>query len=858
MPPAGVAGGRTVSAPAPGASEPRFAALALRLAGTGLIYFILAKAGLTLASIHPSATPVWPPTGFAIAVTLLWGYRIWPAIFVGAFAANALTAGSLATSAAIACGNAFEALVSAWLVNRWAGGRGAFTTPLGVGKFALIALAPGAMASATIGLVTLSLAGYADWAAFASIWKTWWLGDVAGALVVTPVVVLWADTRTRAFARDELGASSLAYAGALAVGVVAFSPLLEQTPDRGALAFLAALPLLWAALRRGPRDTATVALLLSASAVWGTLLDGGPFARMTLNGSFLLLVAFMISVSVPSLALSADAEMRRRTEESLRRDHRASEKTIHERTAELMAANAALETALAELREQRLHLLEAQRLANLGSWVWDVVENRVVWSETLDEIFGLQPGEFAGTYEDFLARVHPDDRAALGAVIEKALRAGGDFRMDERIVRRDGEIRYLQGSGRAVTDSQGKTVRLLGVCQDVTERRRAQAALEEAQQTLHQAQKLEALGQLTGGIAHDFNNILTAIANSLELVRETDAPDERQKKRLDRALQAARNGAALVQQLLVFARKQPLVAEPKDVNKIVRATATMFGRSASENIAVVTDLAADLKWARVDATQLQTAILNLAVNARDAMPNGGTLRIATANVLPDSGRPAAACVAVSVSDTGVGMPPEVMSRAFEPFFTTKEIGKGTGLGLSMVYSAVRQMGGEVTIESEPGRGTTVRMLLPATDAPTAAASIPAAVPAPRVAAPREKPIILYVEDEPLVRMATVDLLASAGYTVRDAADAERALAILDEHPGIALMVTDVGLPGMNGRALAAEARRRRPDLKVVFLTGYDRDKTGDARQHEPAVRYLDKPYPHAELFRALEELSRGV
>ena len=829
-----------------------------RLGAVGAVYFGLAKAGLVLASIHPSASPIWPPTGFALAALLLWGYRLWPAIFAAAFAANALTAGSLYTSAAIGAGNTLEALLSAWIINRWAGGCSAFSTPLGVAKFALVSLAPGAVASASIGLVSLSLAGYADWSAFASIWKTWWLGDVAGALVVAPVVVLWADAGRRAFARDELGASSLAYAGALAVGVVAFSPLLEQTPDRGALAFLAALPLLWAALRRGPRDTATVALLLSASAVWGTLLDGGPFARMTLNDSFLLLVAFMISVSVPSLALSADAEMRRRIEESLRRDHRASEKTIHERTAELMAANAALETALAELREQRLHLLEAQRLANLGSWVWDVAENRVAWSETLDEIFGLRPGEFAGTYEDFLARVHPDDRAALGAVIEKALRAGGDFRMDERIVRRDGEIRYLQGSGRAVADSHGNTVRLLGVCQDVTERRRAQAALEEAQQTLHQAQKLEALGQLTGGIAHDFNNILTAIANSLELVRESDGPDERQKKRLDRALQAARNGAALVQQLLVFARKQPLVAEPKDVNKIVRATATMFGRSASENIAVVTDLAADLKWARVDATQLQTAILNLAVNARDAMPNGGTLRIATANVRPDSGRPAAACVAVSVSDSGVGMPPEVMSRAFEPFFTTKEIGKGTGLGLSMVYSAVRQMGGEVTIESEPGRGTTVRMLLPATEAPTAAPSIPAATPAPRAAARREKPIILYVEDEPLVRMATVDLLASAGYTVRDAADAERALAILDENPGIALMVTDVGLPGMNGRALAAEARRRRPDLKVVFLTGYDRDKTGDARQREPAVRYLDKPYPHAELFRALEELSRGV
>src|SRR5581483_2828113 len=297
--------------------------------------------------------------------------------------------------------------------------------------------------------------------------------------------------------------------------------------------------------------------LLSASAVWGTILVGGPFARPTLNESFLLLLAFMISVSVPSLALSADAEMRRRTAESLRRSGAALEQAVRTRTSELVGANAALESALAELRQQRLHLLEAQRLASLGSWVWDVAANRVIWSDTLYEIFGVGPRAFQGTYEDFLARVHPDDREAVKSAIEAAFRSGGDFRVEERILRPDGEIRFLQGSGKAIADERGRVVRLLGVCQDVTDRRRAEAALAEAQQTLHQAQKMEALGQLTGGIAHDFNNILTAISNSLELVRDAAATDAQQKKRIDRALQAARNGAALVRQLLVFARKQP-------------------------------------------------------------------------------------------------------------------------------------------------------------------------------------------------------------------------------------------------------------------------------------------------------------
>jgi len=845
------------------ASDARALALAAaRLLGVAAAYLVLAKAGLELASIHPSATPVWPPAGLALAAVLLWGYGMAPAIFAGALVANAINAGSIYTSAAIAGGNTLEALISAYLLIRWSGGRATFETPLGVAKFALVSLAPATMISATIGVGSLGLAGFAKWADFGSIWKTWWLGDLAGALVVTPAIVLWARTAARGFAWTELRESALLFAGTAAVGVVAFSPVIEQTADRGALAFLAILPLLWAALRRGPRDTATVAIILSVSAIWGTLLDGGPFARLTLNDSFLLLLAFMISASVPSLALSAGLAMHRRTAESLRRARTELEERVRERTAALVEANEALKVALAqheraeiELRQQRVHLLEAQRLANLGSWVWDVKQNSVTWSETLFDIFGVRPDGFAGTYEDFLARVHAEDRERVKGAIEQAFRSGGDFRIEERIVRPDGEIRHLLGSGKVITDKAGNTVRLLGVCQDVTHSRLAQSALEEARQALHQAQKMEALGQLTGGIAHDFNNILTAITNSLELVRTSPGIDGAQAQRLERAEQAARNGAALVQQLLVFARKQPPLAQPADINQIVRATLTMLRRSASENIAIVTDLADDLGWARVDATQLQTAILNLAVNARDAMPEGGTLRIATANIRPDAlaaaPHRASAFIGITIGDTGIGMPPEVVARAFEPFYTTKELGKGTGLGLSMVYSAMRQMGGDVTIASEPGKGTNVRLLLPAIDPPAAGAA-PAQEPEPPAAVPAA---VLYVEDEALVRLATVDLLESAGYAVLDAPDARQALALLDAHPEIALMVTDIGLPGMNGHELAAEARRRRPGLKVVFLTGYDRDKSGDGKRQDSASRYLDKPYRRQELFKALRELS---
>src|SRR5215469_283207 len=289
----------------------------VELTSIAIIYVALAKLSLALASIHPSATPIWPPTGFALAIVLLLGYRISPAIFLGAFVANVTTAGSISTSFAIATGNALESLVGAYLINRWSDGCSTFDTPGGVTRFALICFFPSTIISATLGVGSLSLAGYADWSDFRSIWTTWWMGDLAGALVITPAIVLWETDPHRWLERWELIQSCLIYAATIAVGLVAFSPLLEQSPSRSSLAFLAILPLIWAALRQNQRDTVTVALLLSCFAVWGTISNAGPFVRSSLNDSFLLLLAFMISVSVPSLALSAEVAVRRRHQEHL-------------------------------------------------------------------------------------------------------------------------------------------------------------------------------------------------------------------------------------------------------------------------------------------------------------------------------------------------------------------------------------------------------------------------------------------------------------------------------------------------------------------------------------------------------------
>lgn len=327
------------------------------LTGIALTYFILAKLGLALALIHPSASAIWPPTGFALAAIVLWGYRVWPAIFVAAMIANATSAGSIGAAILIATGNSLEALVGAALINVWSTGRNTFSTPNAVAKFAVICVAFATPISATVGTATLAIAGSAE---LASLWLTWWLGDIIGALVVTPVVVLWALSDAHAFRRTELAKSGGIIALAVIVGFVAFNPLFKQPQQQIALDFLAVLPLLWAALRRGPRDTAAASLVLAGFSIWGTFSSHGLFAAASLNDSLLSVLVFLISVSVPSLALSADVAMRKSVEEDQRRTQTELDRRVEMRTAELAAANQALRDEVSQRTSTEKEALEQQ------------------------------------------------------------------------------------------------------------------------------------------------------------------------------------------------------------------------------------------------------------------------------------------------------------------------------------------------------------------------------------------------------------------------------------------------------------------------------------------------------------------
>ena len=519
-------------------------------------------------------------------------------------------------------------------------------------------------------MASLALAGFAEWSNFGSIWLTWWVGDLAGALVITPVIILWAESSRQSPWRRELAESIAIFACACAVGLIAFSPLIEQT-HQAPLGFLAVVPLMWSALRRSQRDTATVALIFCCFAVWDTLAGSGPFAQANLNESFLLLLMFMISIAIPSLALSADVAVRRRTEEELRHTQDELNQRVDRRTAALTATNLALREevdrrkhAEAELVEQRIHLMEAQRLAKLGSWVRDIEHDKAIWSDELRDIYGREPGEYGGSFDTFLQLVHPDDRDRAREEFARAIETGQGFRGERRIVRPNGEVRHLLNSVEVIKDESGRVVRLHGICQDITARREAEIALERTREQLAHIQKMEAIGQLTGGIAHDFNNLLMIVSGHAELLRRR-VSDPNLLRGIEGIQGAARRGEALTRQLLTFARRQPLNPVPIDLRQRIEAVRSMLVSSLRENIDLVVDIPADAWPVEADIAEIDLALVNIAVNARDAMPQGGTFTLAARNVAGQPGtQPPGDYVELALSDTGVGIAPDIIKKIF--------------------------------------------------------------------------------------------------------------------------------------------------------------------------------------------------
>jgi PAS domain S-box-containing protein len=518
--------------------------------------------------------------------------------------------------------------------------------------------------------------------------------------------------------------------------------------------------------------------------------------------------------------------------------------------AALQQLNATLEARVAEALAERTLLAEIVEGTNAFVQVIDRTHRLIAINSAsareFERLFGVRP-KVGDNILDLLAD-HPDLMNAVGAVWQRAL-AGQDFVEVIEVGDPERHRRHYEMHVSTLRDGAGKPIGAYQFAYDVTDRLQEQERLRVAEEALRQSQKMEAVGQLTGGIAHDFNNMLAVIIGGLRLTqRRLGRGDLNIQELLDSALRGAERAADLVSRLLAFSRQQPLSPQRTDANRLLSGMENMLRRTIPESIGIEMIQSGGLWNIHVDPIGLENAVVNLVVNARDAMPEGGRLTIETANSYLDDAYAAAHAdvsagqyVMIAVSDTGQGMPPHVLARAFEPFFTTKSAGAGTGLGLSQVYGFLKQSGGHVKIYSEVDVGTTVKLYLPRVA--SGSATTPSAAGSTVRTAPAGKgQTVLIVEDEEEVRHLTVSILKELGYGVLSAGTAQDALALLERHHDIVLLMTDVVMPGMNGRRLADEALRRRPDLKVLFSTGYTRNAIVHNGTLDEGVELIMKPY----------------
>ncbi len=562
-----------------------------------------------------------------------------------------------------------------------------------------------------------------------------------------------------------------------------------------------------------------------------------------------LVANFSARVTTPLQDLSRAAEeiaagdYSRRVPEDRRRDE------VGRLSAAFNTMALRVEEAYRAIQQTHEHTQFALAAARIGVWESDLESGRIKWSDSMSFVQGVPASSFEGTREAFLALVHPDDRASMANVVAGRAPGLDVFDLQFRSVWPDGSLHWIEGKGRVMRTEAGEPASILAASIDVTDRRQLQAQLT-------QSQKMEAIGQLAGGVAHDFNNLLTAILGYGNLILE-QVEDQHLRNDVLEILRAGESAAALTRQLLAFSRRQVMRPSVVSLNQVVATIEKMLRRLIGEDIDLVTIFHQEEDAVRVDSAQLEQVIVNLAVNARDAMPDGGRLTIETSIVDLDDAycREHASVtpgrhVLLSVSDTGSGMEAETQARLFEPFFTTKEQGRGSGLGLATVYGIVKQSGGHVYVYSELGRGTTFKIYLPSVSEPTA------------VAAPRPAPpelvggveTVLLVEDNESARELASTVLARLGYSVLTAPDGDEALRLLEGNSApLNLLVSDVVMPGMTGPELAQRVSVAHPETKVLFTSGYSDDAIVRHGVLSAGAMFMQKPYTPAVLARKVRE-----
>jgi len=496
----------------------------------------------------------------------------------------------------------------------------------------------------------------------------------------------------------------------------------------------------------------------------------------------------------------------------------------------------------AKVRIQEARLKEAQAIAHIGNWDWDLQTNEVIGSDELFRIFGVDPADFDPTYENFMALIHEEDRAFAEETIRRSIENNEPYSIEFRLARPDGSTLKVLASGKAILDEDGAAARLVGIIQDVTERK----SLEE--QFLH-AQKMEAVGHLAGGVAHDFNNLLSVVINYGSMLRE-DITDDAQREDVQEILKAANQGARLTRQLLNFARKEVSSTEAISLGDVLGDLTILLERTLGESCKLEVSAPDDLWPVEIDRTQIEQILMNLAVNARDAMPRGGSLSLRLENLRNATGstKPTGEWVCISLADTGAGMSKETLEHVFEPFFTTKPRERGSGLGLATVYGIVERAGGHITVESQLGRGTRFEILLPrSTSEPAPAKKLTGDTQ------PKGSGKILIAEDREPVAYVTRRILERAGYEVTIAEDGAKGLRCVMEDPAIDLVISDVIMPNMSGPEMAEQIRLNRPETKIILMSGYT-----DGAIEPAALRngdaFLQKPFEPQELIALVRKV----
>ncbi|BDG02289.1 hybrid sensor histidine kinase/response regulator [Anaeromyxobacter oryzae] len=786
-----------------------------------LATFALGRAGLALTPGPSHVALFWPAAGLLLAALLLTERRHWVAVLVAAglpaAAFNVAVGQAPRVVAAFAASNVVAALGGAWLTERLCGGRPRLVSAAHVLAFVVAGPLLATGCAASLPAVALSSL-YGD--PLPRIWASLWAGSALGMLTVGSVLLAWSEAESPQVVRARAGTlERLAFTVLFAIG----SGLVFVLRPGGAFPDEFLLPLLvWAALRFGIRDATGIGLVMTLVALSATVTGRGIFADApTATQGVISAQLFCAIAFLTELFMASVVEDRRRGEEALRRS------------------------------EENYRLL----VENQTDLVVKVdLEGRFIFvSPSYCRIFGKTEAELLGN--TFMPLVHDEDREATARAMEALYRPPHAAYMEQRALTAQG-WRWFAWADTAVLDASGRVVEIIGVGRDITERR-------SVEERLRHSEKLEAIGRLAGGVAHDFNNQLTGILSGAEHLRDALARQPALREVAESVRDASLRSAGLTRQLLAFGRTEPPSAVVLDLDAVVDDVVALLSRSVDKRIVLCVDRAGVPAIVRGDPDRLHSALLNVALNACDAMPRGGTLTFRTGRAELD----AAGCAALPfdlapgphvelcVEDTGVGMSSEVRAHVFEPFFTTKAVGKGSGLGLAEVYGTMKAHRGAVTIESTPGRGTAVTLLVPAAGGVAISAATPEVRPAP--GAPLGGLRVLLADDEPNVRRSLGLLLRTGGHDVVECDGGREALERYLARPGdIDLAIVDMMMPDMTGRELVARLRAVTPRLPIIVASGFSAGSDLEALRAEAGVSFLQKPYTADELERTLSAAVR--